>query len=246
MPAACSRRGRLARSARRACPSPSRRGSAASRTRRRSRRSRSRRAQRGDLAVAQQQVGAAEALEGHDRALRARTRSAKRAQPARLQPEDVVGEPDVVGRVRSLEPRRARRRRSPGCARCSAGPRSAWRTSCSGTGSRASSPGSSRSGRAGSTPAPVALDVDQVPGRERQRVEVLQVSGRRPVVTTAPPASAERPDRGPPAESSAGARSDAARAARTASPRPRRASDEVGAVVEVLARRGRWRRCRRR
>ena len=68
------------------------------------------------------------------------------AHPARLEPEDVVHEPEVIGAQRAQR-RASPRRRLPGCGRCSAGPRSAWRTSCSGTGSRASSRGSSRSSR---------------------------------------------------------------------------------------------------
>ena len=61
-------------------------------------------AERLDLALAQEQVGAAQALEGRRRAALADGRGVGR-RPAGLQAEDVVDERDVVGRVLLAQPR---------------------------------------------------------------------------------------------------------------------------------------------
>ena len=115
------------------------------RTRRRATRSAARPAERIDVAVAQEQVGPAQARGGAGVALLDQLREAQ--QPARLQPQDVIGEPDVSQGDRPPEGRPARRRRCRGSGRGSAGPRSAWHTSCSGTGSRGWLPRSARSSR---------------------------------------------------------------------------------------------------
>ena len=150
MPGACSRPARGANVARRGCPSPSRRESSASRTRRPSRPSGSRRGAAPARPRRRHLIGAHQALERHAR-VRSLHERGELLDPARLQAEDVVDDPEVIGREVLLEPRdlvddapRAARRRS-------AGRRSASRTSCSDTGSRASwrcSSSSSRGARA--------------------------------------------------------------------------------------------------
>ena len=66
-------------------------------------RSAARPAERIDVAVAQEQVGPAQALEGG--AGVALLDQLREAQPARLQPQDVIGEPDVgaVGRLKGVQ-----------------------------------------------------------------------------------------------------------------------------------------------
>ena len=132
-------------------------------------------AQRVDLALAQQQVGAAEALERGHAPRRGSPPVGERADPARLEAEDVVDERDVVGRVRRSRSHASSAATFSGRAdvvalapdrlgapvaveRAAARRRHVHREAAV-----------ARPGRA------VAVDVDEVPGRERQRVEVLEV-----------------------------------------------------------------------
>ena len=69
--------------------------------------------------------------------------------PTWLQSEDVVGDPQMVGLIRALQPRHLVDDRFGRAGRSTAVRRSASRTSCSETGSRGSSPRSWSSSRAG-------------------------------------------------------------------------------------------------
>ena len=93
-------------------------------------------------------VRAQQALERHDGAMRD-LQVGKAFDPARLQAEDVVGNPQVIGLEAGTAATRSPPPRLPARAPCSAGRKSASRTSCSDTDSRGSWPRSSRNSRGG-------------------------------------------------------------------------------------------------